>query len=426
MVTKDSQVRLVITSVKSVRKSDYPLSDKTFNSFSSYHFVPLIYQIFSRVDASIDPTSNNFQSVLQNLVCIICIEHPYHGIIQLIALANGNNVVRSKKEDIFTENVQKVEAVEKILQRIRNTGSSFITGLADSYNILVDSYIALAMLPTDKFVNKGMLKNIPFSSIREIPKHLQLPRSLRSRSQYMPCILTKPPKVRADANYGDGDTDPIGSERIQSFESSFSLTDSGIHRPKIVVCRGSSGGSFKQLVKGDGKINLLLLAPHFLMFTNDVYSSDDIRQDAVMQQVFSSMNVFLRNENKEALSGRELRLITYRCVPLSPATGVLEWVENTIPIGTYLTTSATGAHDRYYPGEWGNSLCRLHMQCSPQSQKRASFDEVCKHFSPAFRFFFLENFSTPQLWHYARMTYTRSCAVSSMVGHILGELQCCR
>jgi hypothetical protein len=46
---------------------------------------------------------------------------------------------------------------------------------------------------------------------------------------------------------------------------------------------------------------------------------------------------------------------------------------------------------------------------------------VCKHFSPAFRFFFLERFShSPQLWYTARMAYTRSCAVNSFVGHILG------
>ena len=39
----------------------------------------------------------------------------------------------------------------------------------------------------------------------------------------------------------------------------------------------------------------------------------------------------------------------------------------------------------------------------------------------AFRFFFLENFkSSKEAWHTARTLYTRSCAVSSIVGHILG------
>lgn len=39
----------------------------------------------------------------------------------------------------------------------------------------------------------------------------------------------------------------------------------------------------------------------------------------------------------------------------------------------------------------------------------------------AFRFFFLEYFkSSMEAWHTARTLYTRSCAVNSIVGHILG------
>ena len=41
--------------------------------------------------------------------------------------------------------------------------------------------------------------------------------------------------------------------------------------------------------------------------------------------------------------------------------------------------------------------------------------------SLAFRFFFLEYFnSSTESWHVARTAYTRSCAVNSIVGHILG------
>ena len=42
-------------------------------------------------------------------------------------------------------------------------------------------------------------------------------------------------------------------------------------------------------------------------------------------------------------------------------------------------------------------------------------------FLSAFRFFFLEYFnSSMEAWHTARTAYTRSCAVNSIVGHILG------
>jgi ataxia telangiectasia mutated family protein len=80
-----------------------------------------------------------------------------------------------------------------------------------------------------------------------------------------------------------------------------------------------------------------------------------------------------------------------------------------------------GAHSKYYPNEWNNSLCRLHLSFAPPEQKRISFDEICRRHSPVFRFFFVERFGhSMQAWHAARMRYTRSVAVSSIVGHILG------
>lgn len=65
-----------------------------------------------------------------------------------------------------------------------------------------------------------------------------------------PCIITRPPPVQPAGNYGDGMEDPIGAERIHSFESTFDITETGIHRPKIVVCLGTKGGRYRQLVKG--------------------------------------------------------------------------------------------------------------------------------------------------------------------------------
>jgi phosphatidylinositol kinase/protein kinase (PI-3 family) len=96
--------------------------------------------------------------------------------------------------------------------------------------------------------------------------------------------------------------------------------------------------------------------------------------------------------------------------------------EDSLPLGNYLLDGKSlGAHSKYYPSEWSNTLCRSHFRDSPSNLKRETFDEVCKHFSPALRFFFLEKFSfSTEAWHNARMRYIRSCAVSSMVGHLLG------
>lgn len=76
--------------------------------------------------------------------------------------------------------------------------------------------------------------------------------------------------------------------------------------------------------------------------------------------------------------------------------------------------------------EWGENDCYelykalAKADASPES-KRQGFDKICDNFSPAFRFFFLEYFaSSMEAWHTARTLYTKSCAVNSIVGHILG------
>lgn len=101
----------------------------------------------------------------------------------------------------------------------------------------------------------------------------------------------------------------------------------GITAPKKIICVGTDGVQRRQLVKG----------------------KDDLRQDAVMQQVFTVMNTLLRTckETKR----RNLRIRTYKVVPLSQRSGVLEWCDNTVPITTTLAGNANtpGLHKKYYP-----------------------------------------------------------------------------
>eukprot|EP01126_Amoeba_proteus_P030658 TRINITY_DN30256_c0_g1_i1.p1 TRINITY_DN30256_c0_g1~~TRINITY_DN30256_c0_g1_i1.p1 ORF type:complete len:362 (+),score=73.07 TRINITY_DN30256_c0_g1_i1:57-1088(+) len=166
---------------------------------------------------------------------------------------------------------------------------------------------------------------------------------------------------------------------------------------------GSNGVTYKQLVKGD----------------------DDLRQDAVMQQMFNLVNTFL----KEVASTRKrmLRIRTYKVIPLSPCTGILEWVQNTTPIGTWLVgnpgdieTHRSCAHARYCPNDWSNIKCRLKFKEATHTTRIDIYNEICDHFHPVFHHFFLENFLDPPEWFQKRLNYTRSVASNSMVGYILG------
>ena len=55
--------------------------------------------------------------------------------------------------------------------------------------------------------------------------------------------------------------------------------------------------------------------------------NDDLRQDAVMEQVFGLLNDLL-DEDPETRS-RKLNVRTYKVVPLSQRSGILEWCQNT-------------------------------------------------------------------------------------------------
>ena len=396
------------------------------DSVSTHHFVPLTYQIFARIDSAGQDDTSNFQGTLRDLVFKMCTDHPYHCLIQLITLANGSKVGASDAPGRTNAYLQyagnsKVDASVSILESLKRLkgSSAYVASLVESYIALSSGYIDLAMFPTSTFhgdkkdKGKPPPKKIALSVAksgggRSTQKSLdQIIMSSGGKKNFKcaPCVLTKPPMLRPGRDYGHGNEDPIGSERIETFDPNFSITDTGIHRPKIVKCIGSKGGIFKQLVKGE----------------------DDIRQDAVMQQVFSTVNNLLRGGGPQKNAARSLNLVTYNIIPLSPVSGVLEWVDDTMPFGDFLNDKGTsksdriGAHSRYFPGEWSNRLCQVYFMDAPTHERRKALDEIFKRFSPAFRYFFVERFAhSLQAWHTARTTYTRSVAVNSIVGHVLG------
>lgn len=353
----------------------------------SYRFVPLTYQLFSRIDSSQGEEVNDFQNILRDIVLKICSEHPYHGIVQLIALANGKRIgggVDGRNADIYLENIgsSKVEAAASILDDLRKR-KGYVSSLVESYTTLSDAFIKLAMLDTNNF-ERRQHKGLSFSQFKlTLDTCFSTGRrgSKNTSAENKPVILTNPPPIRPDAKYGNGIDDPIGAERVLSFEPKFDLTPTGLHRPKIVNCIGSKGGRFKQLVKG----------------------GDDLRQDAIMEQVFGTVNDLLRHEGaggnnpiKQSLgtsaipcSSRHLRLITYGITPLTPSCGVLEWVNDTMCFGEYVEDKrGIGAHSRYNPGEWGHSDCaRIYKAAAGEGaatkqSRREVYRKICKNFSP--------------------------------------------
>ena len=288
----------------------------------SFRFVTLTNQLFSRIESCEGRNDEKFQGTLQHLVFRMCNDHPYHCMAPLIALTNG-------KVD------SKIRGVQQIIDKIDKSGTQYVRDLLDSYIILVSAYNDLAHVSTKKY--QGSRKKIKFAELFPTATKKSLDQCL-NRFPGVPSIVTCPPVVRPGKDYGGGKEDPIGGERITGFESDFAITESGIHRPKIVMCIGSQGGSFRQLVKGE----------------------DDIRQDAIMSQVFTYVNNLMkRRTNTTSVSSEDpsilktvagqsrhrLNMATYNVLPLSPSSGVSQNISFlSYEISIYTTSYTDVAH----------------------------------------------------------------------------------
>ncbi|XP_058119753.1 serine/threonine-protein kinase ATM [Anopheles ziemanni] len=171
----------------------------------------------------------------------------------------------------------------------------------------------------------------------------------------------------------------------------------GINVPKKLKCRCTDGVERTQLLKG----------------------KDDMRQDAVMQQVFGILNILLRNDKETA--NRNLSIKTYKVVPLSRQSGILEWCNDTVPIGVWLTQG----HEKYRPEDYKPSVARKKYSNNAQpgmtvDKKLQNYLDICRKIKPVFRYYFLEHYLEPGKWFERRQNYTKSVATSSMIGHILG------
>ncbi|XP_056139019.1 serine-protein kinase ATM [Lampris incognitus] len=354
---------------------------------SSYKFLPLMYQLAARMGPKLAPGAAEdvgFHDVLNDLICRSSLEHPHHTLFIILALVNANKdetvsktaarLSKSALQQPSPLDLDRSEVARNIINIIKKKRGIMVRGLER----LCDAYITLAYMDTSRHKND---KNaIPIPADQPITKIKDMEDVI---------IPTMEVKVDPSGHYHNLVT-------IRSFKPHYYLAG-GVNLPKIIDCVGSDGKNRKQLVKGQ----------------------DDLRQDAVMQQVFCMCSMLLQR-NTETRK-RKLNIRRYKVVPFSQRSGVLEWCSGTVPLGEFLVDSNKGAHKRFRPQDWTDSACRKKMMDARGSEeKMETYMEVCKKFGPVFRYFCMERFLDPAVWMEKRLAYTRSVATSSIVGYIVG------
>ncbi|WVZ71910.1 LOW QUALITY PROTEIN: hypothetical protein U9M48_020441, partial [Paspalum notatum var. saurae] len=436
---------------------------KTTKEVQTYKFIPLVYQIASRLGSSKDAQgSTNFQQIaLASLLKKMAIDHPYHTIFQILSLANGDRVKdKQRSRSSFVVDMEKKLAAENLLKELSSCHGALICQMKQ----MVEIYIKLAELETKK----------------EVP------------------VVTATVPVDPSCRYGEG-----------SFPHFTGLADSvmimnGINAPKVIECFGSDGNKYRQLAKSGNDdlrqdafgltikavqcdngcefdnhasrsfflsrgVQLRMSCPYtssqngkaecMIRTTNDVMRTllfhaslpahfwaesphrHLLAQPSTLHCLTSAHSTTLSSVPLLATitsvslgvrvtptpppllptSWRPVRLgVCFLVVPFTPSAGVVEWVNGTVPLGEYLlgSTKTSGAHGRYGIGDWTFLQCREYMMS--EKDKRRAFLKICNNFRPVMHHFFLERFFLPADWFQSRLAYTRSVAASSMVGYIVG------
>lgn len=179
---------------------------------------------------------------------------------------------------------------------------------------------------------------------------------------------------------------------IDSFHDEV-LVLSSLQKPRKLTARGSDGKNYGIMCK----------------------PKDDLRKDQRLMEFNSMINRSLKRDAES--SRRQLYIKTYAVTPLNEECGLIEWVDGLktlrdILLGLYRTI---GISPNY------NEIAVFCEEATKSEEKLPFFTEkVLGNFPPMFHRWFVAQFPEPSAWFAARLRYTRSCAVMSMVGTILG------
>ncbi|CAE8642170.1 unnamed protein product, partial [Polarella glacialis] len=351
--------------------------------------MPFIYQLASRLDGGSTSGASQgsaaaFQQTLDELLVKLA-SRGTDALWPLVQLRNGDQVHESMRHSqSFVADTAKTKAAARVLEQLRKKPE--VRSVLATVEVLNRFYLAIAFHPIQK-EKRGSIE-VPFTSVAHY-------REVREALRVAPVpVPTAPPGVEGGPPQAC----------IHAFEGVFRIAPQGISCPKDIKVRDSTGREHRQLVKGQ----------------------DDLRQDAVMQQLFRLLNDVFEDNPKSRQTN--LRLRTYQAVPLSPCAGIVEWVQNTDTIGDLLVGHnekhyTDGAHTKYRPKDWNHNDCRKHMndvKGSSRALQEKALAHVYEKIKPVMHLLFLERFPSPADWHSARQNYARSVAVSSMVGYVVG------
>lgn len=266
----------------------------------------------------------------------MCTEHPFHSLYQLYCLQPPKT--QTKIDRRSSGRVSSGRTTE-----LPPTGRSLAAKIIFD-KLLNDPTTRTRTAAVQELCDASLtFANFPVSQSKEkkVPDDQPI-RTLHLSRGTVPVITAYTP-IDPTMRY-----DPGNCVCVDKYAGEFD-TAGGINLPKIIFCHGTDGKKYKQLVRTLTTIFLPSIFHHSFQFKGD--QKDDLRQDAVMEQVFDLVNVVL-NRDVET-KRRNLYIRGYKVIPLASQAGILEFVGNTTTLKSWLDRAhvrsvALSVHGSHY------------------------------------------------------------------------------
>lgn len=352
--------------------------DTLVKSIPCYYFLPAISILLSRVSHPHSGVSKKTCDILYSLL-----QHYPHQITwQMIALLNDNQNEDRKKaaRTILLNSKNKGTPIEKVISHTI-AFSKILMELCKSYG--------------------GDVKKKPSHGIQNI-KDIS-PNALKfdfSRAQVMVPIEDS---IRAILPYDSLPNDGLDKHVAFPQQNTWIITKiepkvrvfNSVQKPRQITLRCQNGKDMSIICK----------------------NGDDLRKDSRCTEFLNLLNRILKRNSQS--NARFFEIQTFLVLPLDQASGLIEMVPNVATMRSIV--------DRLYKEEKGpnfsiqEQLARKDRTPAPAVQYELFKNTVLPKVSPpVLHLWFMRRYTEPTSWYMARLAYTRTVAVSSMGGYIIG------
>uniref|UniRef100_A0A6N2LXY0 Serine/threonine-protein kinase TOR n=1 Tax=Salix viminalis TaxID=40686 RepID=A0A6N2LXY0_SALVM len=178
--------------------------------------------------------------------------------------------------------------------------------------------------------------------------------------------------------------------------------------PELVVITSKQRPRKLTILGSDGEDHAFLLKGH-----------EDLRQDERVMQLFGLVNTLLENSRKTV--EKDLSIHRYAVIPLSPNSGLIEWVPNCDTLhhlireyrdARKITLNQEHKHMLHFAPDYDNLPLIAKVEVFEYALDNTEGNDLA-------RVLWLKS-RTSEVWLERRTNYTRSLAVMSMVGYLLG------